>query len=78
MILKHPPVCSAFSPINPAIDMAIFPATQVMGANCEGSRSEVGCLRFDMMRAVANADTFVSYEAQKWWKEMDWSYLFVK
>lgn len=35
---------------------------EVMGANCEGSRSEVGCLRFDMMRAVANADTFVSYE----------------
>lgn len=38
------------------------PAPGVMGANCEGSRSEVGCLRFDMMRAVANADTFVSYE----------------
>ena len=34
-----------------------------MGANCIGSRSEVGCLRFDVLRASTESDLFVSYEA---------------
>lgn len=35
-----------------------------MGANCVGSRSEVGCLRFDVLRASTESDLFVSYEAR--------------
>lgn len=37
--------------------------SEVMGANCVGSRSEVGCLRFDILRASTESDLFVSYEA---------------
>lgn len=38
-----------------------------MGANCVGSRSEVGCLRFDVLRASTESDLFVSYEARFFW-----------
>ncbi|CAK9061423.1 unnamed protein product [Durusdinium trenchii] len=37
--------------------------TEVMSANCRGSRNEVGCLRFDLLRSTTKADTFMSYEA---------------
>ena len=45
-----------------ALQFAGWVGMQVMSANCRGSRNEVGCLRFDLLRSTTKADTFMSYE----------------